>query len=250
MPRLTYAARSGAGSTATRRFKRGMRSWRTVIVNRTRWAFILVGGIPIAIEIGRANHHALDWALGLTTGGAMALWLVLADSPPWYIEKWRWGAEAERWTARELGTLRRRGWRLLHDIPATRGNRDHVVFGPGGAYLLDTKRFVGRDTIDGDVIHVERTHDAYDQMEWTNVSKRVRGLAVELKRELDGGGVHVGWVRAVVVIWSDFPQQLVEGDRITFVHGERLVRWLTQQQANRQFEPGRAELVLTSREAT
>lgn len=80
MPRLTYAARSGAGSTATLRFKRGMRSWRTVIVKRARWAFILVGGIPIAIEIGRANHHALDWALGLTTGGTMALWLVLADS--------------------------------------------------------------------------------------------------------------------------------------------------------------------------
>lgn len=64
MPRLTYAARSGAGSTATLRFKRGMRSWRTVVVKRTRWAFILVGVIPIAIEIGRANHHALGWALG------------------------------------------------------------------------------------------------------------------------------------------------------------------------------------------
>ncbi len=72
MPRLTYAARSGAGTTATLRFKRGMHSWRTVIVKRARWAFILVGGIPIAIEIGRANHHALDWALGLTTGGNMA----------------------------------------------------------------------------------------------------------------------------------------------------------------------------------
>jgi hypothetical protein len=62
------------------------------------------------------------------------------------------------------------------------------VLGPAGAYLLDTKRFVGRVTIDGDVIQVERTHDADDQMEWTNVSRRVRGLAVELKRELDAGG--------------------------------------------------------------
>ena len=53
-----------------------------------------------------------------------------------------------------------------------------------------------------------------------------------------------------MVIWSDFPQQLVEGDRITFVHGERLVPWLTQQQASRQFDPERAEQVLASREAT
>jgi len=96
MPRLTDAAGSGAGSTATLRFERGMRSWRAVIVKRARWAFILVGGAPIAIEIARADHHTIDWILGLTTGGTIALWLVLADSPPWYIERWRWGAEAER----------------------------------------------------------------------------------------------------------------------------------------------------------
>jgi len=53
-----------------------------------------------------------------------------------------------------------------------------------------------------------------------------------------------------VVIWSDFPQQLVESDHITFVHGERLVQWLIQQQAKRQFNTERAEQVLASREAT
>ena len=150
MPRLTYATRSGAGATAMARFERGMRSWRAVIVRRARWAFVLVGGAPIAIVIGRSNHHLLDWTLGLTTA----------------------------------------------------------------------------------------------------VVKRVWGLAVELKLELDAGGVHVRWVRAVVVIWSEFPQQLAEGDRITFVHGERLAQWLTQQQAVRAFDPERAEQVLASREAT
>lgn len=107
-----------------------------LVVRRTGWAFVLVGGAPIAIEIGRSNHHLLDWTLGLTTGGA---------------------------------------------------------------YLLDTKRFVGSATFTGDAIHVERAHDADDQMDWTGVAKRVRGLAAELKR-----------------------------DRITFVHGKRLAQWLTQ----------------------
>ena len=39
---------------------------------------ILVGGAPIAIEIARADHHTIDWILGLTTGGTIALWCVLA----------------------------------------------------------------------------------------------------------------------------------------------------------------------------
>lgn len=212
-----------------------------MVIRKARWAFILIGGVPIAVEVARSDRHFLDWTLGLATGGALALWMALSDAPPWYIEKWRWGAEAERWTARKLGGLRQSGWRLLHDIPAIRGNRDHVVLGPGGAFLLDTKRFVGRVSVDGDVIHVERVHDADDQMDWDRVAGRVRGLAVELKRELDAGGVHVGWVRAVVVIWSEFPQQLVEGDRITFVHGNRVAEWLATQTAPRPFDAERAE---------
>ena len=82
-----------------------MRSWRAVIVKRARWAFILVGGAPIAIEIARADHHTIDWILGLTTGGTIALWLVLADS------RWRWGAEAERCVG---STLHDPGRQRLH----------------------------------------------------------------------------------------------------------------------------------------
>jgi hypothetical protein len=35
-------------------------------------------------------------------------------------------------------TLERDGWYVRHDVLAERGNRDHVVVGPGGAYLLAT----------------------------------------------------------------------------------------------------------------
>lgn len=49
------------------------------------------------------------------------------------------GAEAERWTAAELGKLNARRWTVLHDVPLRRGNIDHVAIGPGRVYAIETK---------------------------------------------------------------------------------------------------------------
>lgn len=221
-----------------------MAGWRGNVVARTRWAFVLLAGVPLAVELGRADRQMLDWLLGMITGGVIAMWVALTDAPPWYIEKWRWGAEGERFTAKVLAPLRRNGWVLIHDVPAVRGNRDHVVFGPGGAFLLDTKRLMGSVSVEGDIVRVERTHDPDEHCEWPRIAAQVRGLAVGMKRELDAGGVHVGWVRAVVVLWGEFPQRVVEGDRVTFVHGDELAGWLAWQSARRPFDAARAAEVL------
>lgn len=223
-----------------------MSGWRGVVVAKTRWVFIALGGVPLAVEVGRLDRHWLDWSLGLTTGAIAAMWVALSDTPPWYIEKWRWGAEGERFTAKALARLRRQGWTLLHDVPAARGNRDHIALGPGGAFLLDTKRLMGRVSVEGDVIHVERIHDVDEHCEWPRIASHARGLAVELKRELDAGGVHVGWVRAVIVFWGEFEQGVVEGDRVTFVHGDQLADWLSRQSAVRTFDAEKAGAILLS----
>lgn len=36
----------------------------------------------------------------------------------------------------------------------------------------------------------------------------------------------VGWVHSAVVLWAEFPARVVEGDRVTFLHGEELATWL------------------------
>jgi hypothetical protein len=40
-----------------------------------------------------------------------------------------------------LGSLERRGWAVLHDlaIPGIQANIDHLVIGPGGVVVIDTK---------------------------------------------------------------------------------------------------------------
>jgi hypothetical protein len=63
---------------------------------------------------------------------------------------WRRGAAGERRTARLLAPLERHGWAVLHDlaIPGTQANIDHVVIGPGGVLVIDSKQYRGRLHLD------------------------------------------------------------------------------------------------------
>jgi Nuclease-related domain len=63
---------------------------------------------------------------------------------------WRRGAAGERRTARLLGPLQQEGWAVLHDlaVPGSRANLDHLVIGPGGVFVIDSKHYRGRLQLD------------------------------------------------------------------------------------------------------
>ncbi len=70
---------------------------------------------------------------------------------------WRRGARGERRTARHLNKLVRDGWTVLHDlaIPQSRANGDHLLIGPPGVFLIDSKAWHGIITlaVDGSALH-------------------------------------------------------------------------------------------------
>ena len=49
------------------------------------------------------------------------------------------GEWAEQWTAQELRPLRKHGWRLVNHFGLGGGDHDHVLVGPGGVVLVETK---------------------------------------------------------------------------------------------------------------
>ena len=59
---------------------------------------------------------------------------------------WRRGAAGERRTARLLAALECQGWAVLHDLalPGSQANLDHLVIGPGGVFVIDSKQYRGR----------------------------------------------------------------------------------------------------------
>jgi hypothetical protein len=63
---------------------------------------------------------------------------------------WRRGAAGERRTARLLRPLERHGWAILQDlaVPGSHANIDHLVIGPGGVFVIDSKQYRGRLKLD------------------------------------------------------------------------------------------------------
>lgn len=62
------------------------------------------------------------------------------------LHAWEAGALGERLVAERLSELESEGWRVLHDVHwpgRPKANLDHVLVGPGGVVVLDTKNWTG-----------------------------------------------------------------------------------------------------------
>jgi hypothetical protein len=112
--------------------------------------------------------HSLPWRAGAVLGGALTAELLGAHAAPhlagllavmgaaglgWWLRfrpsadtlAWRRGAAGERRTARLLVPLEHQSWAVLHDlaIPGSQANIDHLVIGPGGVLVIDSKQYRG-----------------------------------------------------------------------------------------------------------
>jgi hypothetical protein len=131
-------------------------AWRQLrAAERATWIRTLPWRVATTLGISAAGGvlgSLLAPRLGLVLGGLAAVvagWgLRFRPSPD--AVAWRWGAAGERRTARLLGPLERQGWALLHDlaIPGSRANIDHLVIGPGGVFVIDSKQYRGHLQLD------------------------------------------------------------------------------------------------------
>ncbi|HKO86518.1 MAG TPA: nuclease-related domain-containing protein [Actinomycetota bacterium] len=121
------------------------------------WTRTLPWRVPATLGIGAgggilANLVAPRLSLVSAVLAATAAGWGLRFRPSSDAVAWRRGAAGERHTARLLGQLQGQGWVVLHDlaVPGSRANIDHLVIGPGGVFVIDSKRYRGRLRLDPD----------------------------------------------------------------------------------------------------
>jgi hypothetical protein len=87
--------------------------------------------------------------------------------PSTQARAWQRGAKGERHTARLLERLGRHGYVIFHDlaIPESPANLDHLVLGPSGAFVIDSKEWTGQ------------VHQSADGLIWHNHYRLDRTLA-------------------------------------------------------------------------
>jgi hypothetical protein len=160
-------------------------------------AVVCAGAILLALD-GRG------FFAGLCVGLALALLVAATEGEP---------LDAEARTERELAKLAREGWSVERD--ATRdasGRRGHIVARHGRVFRLDSHSFDAAVSVDNFAGVAGAPAPA--------LTASVRGAMWSLRARLDAD------VRAVVVVWAEFPQALASVDGIDIVRGDRLADWL------------------------
>jgi hypothetical protein len=160
-------------------------------------AAVCAGAILLAIDGG-------GFFAGLCVGLALAL-LVAAG--------WGEARDAEALTERELAKLAREGWTVEPDTTRdATGRRGHVVARHGRVFRLDSYAF--------DAVVSMDNFAAVGGAPAPALTANVRGATWSLRARFDAD------VRAVVVVWAEFPQAFASVDGIDVVCGDRLTDWL------------------------
>jgi hypothetical protein len=129
-------------------------------------SIVLAGVIAVLYQ---AATHRDGLGFALLIGGLAFIGRLL---PRMTTIAWSIGANGEAATARYLDPLAEHGFVVMHDlsIPRSKANVDHVVIGPTGVFVVETKNIRGKVRIDGETVRID--------------GRRVEILA-EVRREVD-----------------------------------------------------------------
>jgi len=148
VPLARQADLYGAGRSSLQAWKleRRARSRRLLlVVGPLALVAIVVVAYWVAAHVGLAQlAPGLNWpVLGLALGAAGAAAVLWPRHDP---SRWARGAAGELATAALLEHLPGRHWVVLHDLalPGSRANVDHLVIGPTGVWVVDTKAYRAR----------------------------------------------------------------------------------------------------------
>jgi hypothetical protein len=140
-------------AAARRRRATELAGWRRSLA----WRAPLVAAAGFTGQV-LAAQVGLPWAglVGLVAA-ALVGWR-LRFRPSEQVMTWRRGAAGERRTARLLDRLVRDGFVVFHDlaVPDSDANVDHLVIGPSGVFVIDSKLWTGS------------VHQGSDGLAWHN----------------------------------------------------------------------------------
>jgi hypothetical protein len=218
--------RKDAGRSTKAKYRQQLRAW----LRRNRKRFLAVF-VPLWIGTYVAMRVAMpldsDFYVGVWVGIAVCFTAVIPSLAPSHIQNWELGVWGEQATAKALRKLPKTDWHVVHDRAGRHGNIDHVLVGPPGVVLLDSKWLVGTTTLEDGRLRLRRLEDPEDGYHVDRLVPQLRGAAVFLRDRISEAGARPGWIEAAAVMWGRLEPSPLQHDNITLVQGDDLVAWLT-----------------------
>jgi hypothetical protein len=170
------------------------------------WTRTLGWRAPLVAAAGLAAD-VLTTQVGLPQAGLVGLAVAalvgwrLRFRPSEQARAWQRGAHGERHTARLLDRLTRDGFVVFHDmaVPGSDANVDHLVIGPTGLFVIDSKQWTGsvNQSADGLAWHDHyRLDRTLETVRWEAetvghlLGTRATALLCVHGAHVQGGGLH------------------------------------------------------------
>lgn len=118
-------------------------------------------------------------------------------------------------------------------LPGQRGNIDHVVVGPSGVFVIETKNYSGSVMCYGEKWYQGRhtwLRSPRRRFPISSISSQARGNAVLLANSLRSQGFSV-WVNPVIVFSSRWTRLYLRNPKVPVVKLSKLPGFLTAGQA-------------------
>src|SRR6188472_2002795 len=113
------------------------------LLGKLRWIRILgLGLVGVSLVLAVLGTRWLPFTFVAMVLLAVA-WQATKPRGPLDPEPWAKGIRGELMVAELLTELEPQGYRVLHDVETGHGNLDHVVIGPNGVFVLETKHWKG-----------------------------------------------------------------------------------------------------------
>jgi Nuclease-related domain len=172
-------------------------AWRAPLV-----AAAGVAGDVLTVQVGLPQARLLGLAVAALVGWRLRF------RPSEQARAWRRGAHGERRTARLLDRLTRDGFVVFHDlaVPRSPANVDHLVIGPSGVFVIDSKQWSGsvHQGADGLAWHNHyRLDRTLETVRWEAriighlLGTRTAAVVCVHGAHVHGGGLHVQGVAIV-----------------------------------------------------
>jgi hypothetical protein len=186
------------------------------------WRVPLVAAVGLAVQV-LAAQAGLPWAglVGLAVAALVGWRLRFRLSEQ--ARTWQRGAHGERHTARLLDRLTRDGFVVFHDLAVpgnTSANVDHLVIGPTGVFVIDSKQWTGsvHQGTDGLAWHNHyRLDRTLETVRWEAetvgrlLGTRTAALLCVHGAHVHGGGLHA---RGVAIVPAHLLRSALGYDRV------------------------------------
>lgn len=226
----------GAGASAEEKFNRTRR--QNILDDWYVWLGICVLATGFAVWSGFTAGVAarvLAGSTGVLVGVLLVGWMLggHVSALSWFL-----GSEGERMTGTQIEKLGA-DWHCEHAVEHAYGDWDHVLVGPPGVFLVDSK-FTHRTAV--------ATRDALRNGRVAYDGGRFRGGAFDVNRALERHlSRRAPFVQPVVAVWGNFPQEHHEEEGVVYVAGGNLIAWL-EELSPKLNAPDHAALVVALKE--